>query len=156
MQSRGFLPMLVVLASVAACSSGGDNTFPSEDTGVQQDATVDDAEDADVEDVIDIGFIEPDIQPIDVPGIEDTGIGTNPPDAGFPETDTGTASSGVCPAACGTSTDCDPCWGSGEAHMGNNYCCVSGLCIFRTGTCDSTTPTDGGTSTGTDAAAGGG
>ncbi len=155
MQPRGLLPMLGLLMVVANCGGSPESTFPTgtTDSGANDGSATDGATDlgaaTDGEDVS--GPIDatatPDVQGFDVQPV-DTGV-TPPVDSG--PVDTGTSSGGVCPASCAVSTDCDPCWHAGEARMGNNYCCVSGLCIFRTGTCDTVPPpTDGGTGTGGD------
>ncbi len=61
-------------------------------------------------------------------------------DTGTVHTDTGptrpdASGGGVCPASCAFDSDCNPCWSTGQDHMGNNYCCVALHCSFQHGMC---------------------
>ncbi len=44
------------------------------------------------------------------------------------------ATRAICPSSCAVSADCDPCRAPGDP-VESRYCCISGLCIFMTGSC---------------------
>lgn len=64
----------------------------------------------------------------------DTGNPLPPTDTGNPLPPRDTGNGGVCPPSCQTAADCNPCRSPGDP-AGSNYCCMSGLCLFMSGTC---------------------
>lgn len=112
MEKNDFLRWTVLTALVAVGCGDPQGTayFPPEDGG--DDAAVSD------------GDLDAQLPSFDIP-----------PPPPPPPTDGGGV--GMCPASCNTNMDCMPCYSPGE--MGN-YCCVSNLCIFMTGTCSATPP----------------
>lgn len=79
---------------------------------------------------------QPDVAPPrDVPSAQD-----RPMSFDVPASDR--SMGGVCPSSCSFNSDCDPCWGAGETRIGS-YCCMSGLCVYASDRCGSSSP-DGG------------
>lgn len=107
---------------LAACGDDESGRFfpPESDASAEQDVTV--TQDAVAEDLggpTDLG--RPDV--------------VTPADRG-PSVDRGV---NRCPSGCAANADCDPC----RERAGDLYCCVSGLCVFTTGSMCSEQPEPG-------------
>ncbi len=133
-------PRLLLSAVFAfAMGCGADNpsiALPEEDAGDNDATTVEDA----TVPSFDIPTVDR-FTPVDN-GIVDTGPRDtgSPPDTGPRDTGTDTGgSTGTCPSACATSSDCNPCRATTDPPD-FVYCCMSGICIPQTGMCMSTMP----------------
>jgi len=146
---QGLLRVLAVGLFFAAGCGGAEGGFPAEeDASSGDDASIDAGP----------------LPTFDVPSTsQDNGsnppadTGTNPPrDNGSvnPPTDNGVSQDrggggGVCPPSCQSNADCNPCRDPSDPP-GSEYCCMSGLCLYMNGACQSNPTGDAGVPGGND------
>ncbi len=133
-----FIASLLSMGCGDSGATGGD--FPPEDGSTDADPG-------------DGGAPTFDVPPLDTGTVEiDTGTrpvdtGVRPVDTGMTSVDTGVRDTGggggMCPSSCATASQCSPCRDPSDPP-GSMYCCISGLCLYMSGSCPSGTPDSGG------------